>query len=394
MNLIDLIKNKIKFKNKRAFGMNYDKFCEVEKNCCDNDSFSDKALDKFARRNTNYPTKEEFEEHIRQIQQNELHSDRFTKIKIFVNDYYKRENKKLEKKLFKIIGTYGLEDHLINKSFDEKRISKIKRYIELKNFINSLTQDQINSNLYLRAVSIFMETSIEDCEFIIRRLKEKIEDLELSDENQRLELNINIPIKRLKLLPTTICEQVGIPYYRPQDYKIAYINVLDEENSHIYSEYNIYVRNINKLATDIYQLQMWNLLSIYPEQIYNYYFYILNNDSEHEFRTAYFVKKYREKNDAEIENKPYQLSEKTKENISKAIGLPFDEIVNMDFEDLEKNIEQRIEKKPTYDLRLRIDGIPIDEEHIITIEQVDKKLDKTTNGPKLVLRIKNNNDSK
>lgn len=284
--------------------------------------------------------------------------------------------------------------HLINKSFDEKRISKIKRYIELKNFINSLTQDQINSNLYLRAVSIFMETSIEDCEFIIRRLKEKIEDLELSDENQRLELNINIPIKRLKLLPTTICEQVGIPYYRPQDYKIAYINVLDEENSHIYSEYNIYAKNINKLATDIYQLQMWNLLSIYPEQIYNYYFYILNNDFEHEFRTAYFVKKYREKNDAEIENKPYQLSEKTKENISKAIGLPFDEIVNMDFEDLEKNIEQRIEKKPTYDLRLRIDGIPIDEEHIITIEQVDKELDKTTNGPKLVLRIKNNNDSK
>ncbi len=59
-----------------------------------------------------------------------------------------------------------------------------------------MTQDQINSNLYLRAVSIFMETSIEDCEFIIRRLKKKIEDLELSDENQRLELNINIPIKK------------------------------------------------------------------------------------------------------------------------------------------------------------------------------------------------------
>ena len=207
-------------------------------------------------------------------------------------------------------------------------------------------------------------------------------------------MNINIPTKRLKLLPTSISEQVGIPYYRPQDYKIAYINVLDAENSHIYSEYNIYVRNINKLATDIYQLQMWNLLSAYPEQIYNYYFSILNNDSEHEFRTAYFVKKCREKNDDEIENKPYQLSEKTKENISRAIGLPFDEIVNMDFEDLEKHIEQRIGKKPTYDLRLRIDGIPIDEEHIITIEQVDKELDKITSGPKLVLKRKNNNDSK
>lgn len=394
MNLIDVIKNKIKCKSKKAFGKNYAEFCEVGKKCSDVASFPDKALDKFARRNTDYPTKEEFEEHKKQIQRDELDSDRFKKVKIFINDYYKRENKELEKKLFKIIGNYGLEDHLINKSFDEKRINKIKRYNELKNFINSLTQDQINSNLYLRAVSMFMETSIEDCEFIIRRLKEKLEDLELSDENQRLELNINIPTKRLKLLPTSISEQVGIPYYKPQDYKIEYINVLDAENSHIYSEYNIYVKNIHKLATDTYHLQMWNLLSAYPEQIYNYYFSILNSDSEHEFRTAYFVKKCREKNDDKTGNNPYQLSEKTKENISRAIGLPFDEIVNMDFEDLEKHIEQRIGKKPTYDLRLRIDDIPIDEEHIITIEQVDKELDKTTNGNKLVLKRKSNNDSK
>lgn len=394
MNLIDVIKNKIKCKNKKAFGKNYEEFCEVEKKYSDVASFPDKALDKFARRNTDYPTKKEFEEHKRQIQRNELDSDRFKKVKIFVNDYCKRENKELEKKLFKIIGTYGLEDNLINKSFDEKKINKIKRYNKLKKFMNSLTEDQINSNLYLQAVSMFMETSIEDCEFIIRRLKEKIEDLELSDENQRLELNINIPTKRLKLLPTSISEQVGIPYYRPQDYKTEYINVLDVENAYIYSEYNRYVRNINKLATDIYHLQMWNLLSAYPEQIYNYYFSILSNDFEHEFRTAYFVKKCREKNDDKTENKQYQLSEKTKENISRTIGLPFDEIVNMDFEDLEKYIEQRIGEKPTYDLRLRIEGIPIDEEHIITIEQVDKELDKTTNGPKLVLKRKNNNDSK
>ncbi len=42
----------------------------------------------------------------------------------------------------------------------------------------------------------------------------------------------------------------------------------------------------------------------------------------------------------------------------------------MDFEDLEK-YRTKNREKPTYDLRLRIDGIPIDE-HIITIEQVDK----------------------
>ena len=88
------------------------------------------------------------------------------------------------------------------------------------------------------------------------------------------------------------------------------------------------------------------------------------------------------------ENKPYQLSEKTKENISRAIGLPFDEIVNMDFEDLEKHIEQRIREKSTYDLRLRIDGIPIDEEHIITIEQIDKDLSENSSGPKVTLKRK------
>lgn len=387
MNLIDSIK-KIKFKNKKVFGMNYKEFCENEKNSSNNENFSDKALDKFSRKNNDYPTKEEFEEHKRQIQQNELESDRFKNVEKFLNEYHKRENRELEKKLFKIIGTYGLEDHLINKSFDEKRIYKIKRYNELKKFMNSLTQEQINSNLYLEAVSTFMETSIEDCEFIIGRLKEKIEVLELSNENQRLELNINIPKERLELLPTKICEYVGIKYYKPQDYKIKHINILDDKNSHKYAEYNEYVRKIEKLATDVYHLQMWNLLSIYPEQIYNYYFSIINNDFEHKFITEYFVKKCREKNDVESENQSYQLSKETKENISKAIGLPFEEIVNMNLEDLEKHIQERMKKKLIYDLRLRIDGIPMDEEHIITIEQVDKELKETTSGPKLVLKRK------
>ena len=51
MNLIDVIKNKIKCKSKKAFGKNYAEFCEVEKKCSNVASFPDKALDKFARRN-------------------------------------------------------------------------------------------------------------------------------------------------------------------------------------------------------------------------------------------------------------------------------------------------------------------------------------------------------
>lgn len=381
MNLIDDSKNKININDKEAF-------YNDQKNYSD-DIVLDNSLNKLVMKDINYPTKEEFEEHKRKIQQNELNSERFKKAKKFLMDYNKRENKELEKKLFKIIGTYGLEDNLINKSFDEKIINKIKRYNKLKKFMNSLTESQINSNLYLKAVSIFMETSIEDCEFIIRRFKEKVEDLELSDKNQRLELNTNIPKKRLKFFPSLICEQVGILYYKPQDYKIAYINVLDTKNSNVYVEYNNYVRNILKLATDIYHLQMTNLLSMYPEQIYNYYFSINNNDSKHEFVTAYFVKKCREKNGVKKENKSSKLCKKTKENISKAIGLPFDEIANMELEDLEKYLNQRVDRKNVYNLRLIIDEILIEED--ISLSQTDKELDKNISGFKMVLKRKNNN---
>ena len=92
-----------------------------------------------------------------------------------------------------------------------------------------------------------------------------------------------------------------------------------------------------------------------------------------------------------IDTKTYQLSDQTKANVSRTIGLPFEKIVNMDVEDLEKHIEQKKEKKTTCDLRIRVDGIPIDQEHIVTMEQVDKKIDEITNEHKLVLKRKNNN---
>lgn len=293
---------------------------------------------------TGYPTKEEYEENIRQINEKELNSVRFKMIKEFILTLNERKNLDLEKRLFKIIGTYGLEDDLINRNYDYKKISKSKRYNELKKFMNSLTSQQIHSNLYLTATSEFMKTSVLDCKIIIEHLQNQIRNLELSNENRRFEININIPKERLDSLPTSICEQTSIPYYRPQAYRMEYVYLLDENNMYIYEEYNKYVRNIQKLAEDIYHLQMWNLLFVYPEQIDNYYFSIINNDYEHQFRTAFFVKKCRE---SIVEEKTglNKFSEETKNNISRIVGLPFDEIVNMDFEDLEKHIEQSKKKK-------------------------------------------------
>lgn len=73
------------------------------------------------------------------------------------------------------------------------------------------------------------------------------------------------------------------------------------------------------------------------------------------------------------------------------MGLPFDEIVSMNYEELERYIERKIGKTPEWDLKKRIDGIPLDDEYILTLEQVDKELDKIINEQKLILQRKNDN---
>ena len=123
-----------------------------------------------------YPTKEEYYKNVKQINEKELHSDRFKTIKELVSSFSERKNLELEKHFFKIVGTYGLEDKLINKSYDNKRISKAKRYSKLKQYMNSLTPRQISSDLYLTAAAKFMETSLIDCKIIIENLRKQIKN--------------------------------------------------------------------------------------------------------------------------------------------------------------------------------------------------------------------------
>ena len=44
------------------------------------------------------------------------------------NNYWNRENKELEEKLFKIIGTYGLEEDMFDKSSEHHKSVRTKRY--------------------------------------------------------------------------------------------------------------------------------------------------------------------------------------------------------------------------------------------------------------------------
>ena len=71
---------------------------------------------------------------------------------------------------------------------------------------------------------------------------------------------------------------------------------------------------------------------------------------------------------------------KTREVVNKEIeklfGISYSEYEKLSIEERHKLIEKKTGKKVKPDYRLYIDGIPIDEDHILTMAEVDKKLDK------------------
>ena len=71
---------------------------------------------------------------------------------------------------------------------------------------------------------------------------------------------------------------------------------------------------------------------------------------------------------------------KTREVVNKEIerllGISYSEYEKLSIEEQHKLIEEKTGKRVKPDYRLYIDGIPIDGEHIITMEEIDKKLDK------------------
>lgn len=60
-----------------------------------------------------------------------------------------------------------------------------------------------------------------------------------------------------------------------------------------------------------------------------------------------------------------KLSSKTKEMLSKRIGIPYEKLIQMDDEEIEAYIEQKIGKKITWPREAKI----------MTMEDVDKKID-------------------
>ena len=66
----------------------------------------------------------------------------------------------------------------------------------------------------------------------------------------------------------------------------------------------------------------------------------------------------------------FKISSKTKEILSKRIGIPYEKLIQMDDKEIEAYIEQKTGKKITWPNGAKVDGLPIR-----TMEDVDKKID-------------------
>lgn len=97
------------------------------------------------------------------------------------------------------------------------------------------------------------------------------------------------------------------------------------------------------------------------------------------------MKKYKQDN---FNSKDKKLSgaELAKKELEKELGIPYSEFEMLDLDEQHKLIEEKTGKKIKFDNRLYIDGIPMDDDHIITREQVNKRIEEiTATGPKKVL---------
>lgn len=232
-----------------------------------------------------YPTAIAFYERIKQIQSEELKSDRYMLAYSYLtNNYWNRKNKKLEEELFKIIGTSDLEDSMFDKSDEYRKSIKMKKYETLKQFMTSLSKEQINSNIFLKSSYLFMDMSSDVCLNIMTDLYDKINNENISNLSF---LEFPIPKKTQELIPNYIPDKKGIKYYRPQAYKIELIDVLDLEHKYVYDDYNSLVNRIGKLAEEIYYLQLNEIVSKIPN-LECYYFQLYHPGYNNHFNISFF----------------------------------------------------------------------------------------------------------
>ena len=75
-------------------------------------------------------------------------------------------------------------------------------------------------------------------------------------------------------------------------------------------------------------------------------------------------------------NDDKKIAEYAKKEVEKIIGIPYEEYEKLDIDEQHKLIKKKTGKKFKYDTRTYIDGVPVEEEHNISLKEANNYFDK------------------
>ncbi len=222
-------------------------------------------------------TKEQYLKNVSDMQQSNLHSETFKRVYEVVNEYLSRSNRDIEYKFIKLFRKFEREiekDSYYNGNFEKAN----KWYIAMRDFINELPDEVIDTNCVLRRMkaAIIQESAISikvvsefiqqvenyngDCGYTFKLPLSK----ELENYNDDSRYTVELPLS--KELSSCFLDEVDLSesMFSPigEEPEIKCVDALPEEYMNYYRKYNILSRDGNLMIEKILHFQMEMILAL------------------------------------------------------------------------------------------------------------------------------------
>lgn len=278
-----------------------------------------------------HPTKEEYEKSVILDQQKELESGRFQTLEAYLGIFEESSHLEKQEYLLSLIGNYN-DDHIdeINNGYFYTKTKKFKKYSLLKDFIESLTEEECEENYYLFLAQTLFNIIKKECDYYIMYYSNN------KDNNKRnyQEFTFDLSKEITDIVPNAVPLTVAHQYYMPQRYSISYDPILPNSHIQVYYDFNSIVRTIQKMLSDIIDLELWHQFDKMGVEVAVSYINTLINDDEKSITICF--------NDPIITSRKrnWLISDGSVELLSKYFEKSFDDIISMDYDDLKEFLDE------------------------------------------------------
>lgn len=181
----------------------------------------------------------DMESFLRILNKEDINYKTFENIKAFVNAYDNRKHLEKELTLFSIVGCYydPFRVSAIESNKKERDMICSDRLVKLNEFLSSLTEEELNENVYFQLAKIVMEYSAEESEVFAEEVINKL----YYNKQEKVEIKIGVnEDSKILFMP-----------------KMNYLNIFRRKYPHVCDRYMKFTFSIIKLIDDIYFLQLW-----------------------------------------------------------------------------------------------------------------------------------------